>query len=259
MAVGRGLLFGQQPRNDVASSTAALRIDGKLDDAFWQSTSPLPLRAAESGAPSELGGHIRVGLRGVYLCFAARMPEPGGKVLARSIGRNPVWEIDATGSPPVEDRIEFRLADVLIAVNPWGAYRLERRGAPLPAETILPTAQVDAQGWSVELAIPLDLLEGRSGPARFERIRSRRPLAPEFRWSVMLTLPLGSATGASLGPPEFHPPLLGNTDPPLEVGGVRQVPPVAAEWDDPAWRQIPAFELPRNEPHPRPPRAPSCS
>ena len=48
--------------------------------------------------------------------------------------------------------------------------------------------------------------------------------------------------------------MLGNGDPPLEVGLVSRVPPIAAEWDDPAWQGIPSFALPRNEPLARAPR-----
>ena len=62
------------------------------------------LAPAERGVPPELGGEARLEQRGAYLWLTARLPEPGGKVLARSIGRNPVWEKDAMASPEVEDR-----------------------------------------------------------------------------------------------------------------------------------------------------------
>lgn len=46
-----------------------------------------------------MGGEVRFAVRGGYLCLAARLPGPGGKVLVCSIGRNPVWEKDAMESP----------------------------------------------------------------------------------------------------------------------------------------------------------------
>ena len=58
------------------------------------------LAPAMKGVPVQMGGDVHAGIRGSFLCFAARLPEPGGKILARSIGRNPVWEKDALESPP---------------------------------------------------------------------------------------------------------------------------------------------------------------
>src|SRR5262250_2828061 len=96
---------------------------------------------AERGVPAELGGEARLEQRGGYLLLTARLPEPGGKVLARSIGCNPVWEKDAIESPEVEDRIRWRIRyktaggaarDLAIEINPWGAYRTEDGGRIAP-------------------------------------------------------------------------------------------------------------------------------
>src|SRR5437016_3421653 len=95
------------------------------------------LAPAEHGVPAEQGGEAHIEQRGAYLWLTARLPEPGGKVLARSIGKNPVWEKDATASPEVEDRIRWRLRykssaglerNLSIEINPWGAYRTEDGG-----------------------------------------------------------------------------------------------------------------------------------
>jgi dienelactone hydrolase len=103
---------------------------------------------------------------------------------------------------------------------------------------------------------------------RLHRIRSRRPLAPEFQWSWpdRRSAEYNFEWPADLGDttPAFHPPLIGNSDPPLEVGRAAALPPVpdpldpsSPRWDDPAWAGIPAFRLPRNEPQPRPARYPT--
>ncbi|MBI4626517.1 MAG: acetylxylan esterase [Verrucomicrobia bacterium] len=270
-------------------------IDGKIDDPFWRSLAEATLTPDERGVPATLGGTVRTGVRSGYLCVAATLPEPGGRVQARSFGRNPIWEIDATGSPSVEDRIEFRIESagpasatrsVIVAVNPWGAYRIEEGGAALDAPGVLPAAAVTATGWTVELAVPLATLgvEARQpAPLRLRatRFRARRPLAPEFRWSwpagpgySEVRIP-GASSEAAVGPaspgsatsrgqpaagfvaPQFRPPIRGNNEPPLEIGCVPQLPPVVADWDHPAWRDTPAFALPRNEPAPRAPRHPT--
>jgi hypothetical protein len=100
---------GSSPATDVPQSSASLTLNGRLDDPFWRSIPLQTLIPAETGVPEELGGDIRIGMRGGYLCFAARLPEPGGKVLARSIGRNAVWERDAVELPEVEDRVRYWL------------------------------------------------------------------------------------------------------------------------------------------------------
>ena len=221
---------------------------------------------AEAGVPAALGGEIRVQLCGAHICLTARLPEPGGKVLARSMGRNPIWDKDATASPEVEDRIRWRLRyrrtggvdrTVTIEINPWGAYRVEE------AIELLRSARVDRQGWTAEAAIPLQFLDlDWTKPVveyQAERIRSRRAQAPEYRWkqSGALTLPARTAIAWSAPPPEIRPPVAGNSSPALEIGRVPRLPPVVADWDHPEWQDIPSFSLARNEPDPRAPRYPT--
>ena len=253
-------------------AAASLVIDGDLGDAFWAAVPRQNLQPEVAGVPAELGGTFSLGLRAGWLCFAARMPEPGGKVLARAFGPNAVWQKDADGAPPVEDRLEYRLRYrsaggaehvLTIAINPWGGYRLEQDGAETSAPKIEVAAVVSSKGWTVEAALPMDSLDlARSGsPLRWraERIRSSRPLSPEFRWShpagnseADLPLP-SSALAAGAAAPPFRPPSVGNSDPPLEAGRVLSAPPLSTGWDDPAWKDVPSFSLPRNEPFPRAP------
>jgi cephalosporin-C deacetylase-like acetyl esterase len=259
----------------IHESTGVLTLDGKLDDAYWRAVPAQILMPAVKGVPAELGGEIRFGLRGTYLCLAARLSEPGGRILAHSMGRNPVWEKDALESPDVEDKVVYALRyrgadgarrDLTIAINPWGAYRVEDGGRVVPAAEILRAAEVTTEGWTVEAAIPPALFDlnwtaESQVEIRAERIRSRRALAPEFRWSwpgaggfAPLSLPARSRETAAGPAPALRPPALGNTDPPLEVGRVLHVPPALASWDDPAWSHVPEFTLARNEPSPRAPR-----
>lgn len=260
----------------LAVQAAELTIDGKLDEPLWGSEPARALVAAEAGVPAASGGDVRVVTRASYLYLAGRFPEPGGRVLAMSYGRNPVWERDALESPEVEDRVIFRLQykstagvprDVAIAVNPWGACRIEEGGSAVDSPAVLPAARVTPEGWTVEVAIPAAALEiGREGEAvavrvRAERVRSRRALAPEFRWSwpaksdyAAVSLP---AKGGQPQPPVLEPPPIGNLDAPLEIGRVLRLPPLSAAWEDAAWQKTPGFELPRNEPYPRAPRHPT--
>ena len=251
-----------------------LTLDGKLGDPFWQSSPVQRLLPKEPGIPADAGGEVWVGQRGTYICFAARLPEPGGKVLARSMGRNPTWEKDGTRAPDVEDKIVYELRYrspagvprvLTVAINPWGAYRVEENGRVLATAEVLRAVEVTPKGWIVEAAIPETLIDAGSSVARAvdiraERIRSRRALAPEYRW----TWPEGRASSAfqlrpasadaAVRAPEVRSPLLGNSDPPLEIGRVPRVPAAVASREDPAWSTVPEFRLARNEPLPRAPR-----
>ena len=256
-------------------SPAPLTIDGRLDDVFWQGAPSRGLAPEEPGVPSALGGSARFGLRGKSLCFAATLPEPGGKVLARSVGRNPVWERDALESPPVEDRVRFEIEytsrggeqrNASIEINPWGGYRFEEKDQALSTTSLLRAARVTTEGWTVEAAISVqdldfDPSQGGTLKMRARRIRSRRPQSPELRWSWppsdMAEFSVASPGGPQaplLNPPLLDPPALGNNETALEIGKVLRVPEVVAEWTHPAWQNIPAFTLPRNEPYPRKPR-----
>src|SRR5215469_3551044 len=72
-----------------------LVIDGNLDDPFWATVRKQNFQPDETGVPAEMGGTFALALRSNWLCVAAQMPEPGGKVLARAFGPNAVWQRDA--------------------------------------------------------------------------------------------------------------------------------------------------------------------
>lgn len=258
------------------AAPGALTIDGGLSDLIWRQAAAVELEPSEPGVPAALGGRVSLVRSGGELCLAAFLPEPGGRVLARSIGWNPVWEQDAPTSPLVEDLLVIELtpdhpardrSPLRIEINPWGACRMERDGRTVPSSAALVAARIDSAGWSVELALPLEEVIGTGKETEISlaltRFRSRRPLDPQFRWQSpargkfarFRTALADSSAGTAR--PEFHPPQLGNDDPPLRVGRVRAVPPAALIADDPFWQDVPSFRLLRNEPSPREPRYPT--
>src|ERR1700722_14810620 len=90
------------------TASTPLVIDGRIGDTFWAGASWNNLEFREPGIPARLGGTFTLALRGNWLCFAAQLPEPGGKVLARAFGPNATWQKDAEGASAVEDRLEYR-------------------------------------------------------------------------------------------------------------------------------------------------------
>lgn len=207
-----------------------LRLDGELTDEQWRAATPVPLRPAFLGVPADLGGEVRV----VHLQFdtlvGAYLPEPGGRVLARSVGVNPVWEKDALESPDLEDRLIVTIGEQVVEVNPWGAWR-----APAGLQVVA-AARIDSSGWWVECAI------AAFGNVQVERVRSRRALAPEFRWTARVTHVPSNANAQKVQD--------------TRTAGAR-VGRLSSLSSEDAWKQVPAFQMLRNEPEARRPRYPT--
>jgi hypothetical protein len=149
LIVGSGLILqatGQSP--------ASVVIDGELNDSLWQSMTPDKLVPIESRVAPALGGEIRCGVMGGYLYLGARLPEPTGRITARSIGVNPNWE---DGEDQMEVHISANLSpsDWVVRINPLGAYSMEQKGQSVYPERFLVTARSGEKEWSVEIAVPL--------------------------------------------------------------------------------------------------------
>ena len=241
-------------------------VDGRGVEPFWQRSKSLDFEPAAPGVPLSLGGTVRVVVEEGYLGLLATLPEPDGKVVARSIGFNPTWERYALTSPPVEDRIHFEIRNVDprslvsvldIAVNPWGALRVERDSRLVGETGIVVAADITQEGWTVELAVPLNDIfpAGEAGEIDLlaTRARSRRPLSPQFDWTTEPEkLGISDGLDVRVGKrPAQSPRKWQQPGPVLEVGRVQKVPPLDMAWDGPFWRSIPGLELLRNEPAPR--------
>ncbi len=183
----------------------ALTVDGRPDETIWTEAAVLPLQPAEVGTPFPAAGEMRVVVRRGYLCLSARVPETG-RIVAKSTGRDPRWVR--------EDQVVWRFRYNLpvgghrlltLIVNPLGAYSVELHGpAGEASQGVRATASLGPEGWSVEAAIPVDMLP-QIGFISAERIRVPRPDAPELRWhwpgvndSLAFELP---AVGGNAEPP----------------------------------------------------------
>ncbi len=248
---------GQAPAKPVT-------IDGELREDIWRHIPPGILKPTEAGVPPETGGEVRVSLAGRYLYLAGRMPEPSGRFTARSIGKNPRWE--------EEDALTFviRIAnenDWRLRVGALGAYSVEWRwtgetdwykSQADKCQGFLVAAGTGAKEWRVEAAIPLNEL---GSPVRsavrvtVERVRAARPGAPEQHWRWPGDQPLAEAAGGDTNIPDpvFQPTALGNAEAPIEAGHRSTIPPIDSEWTDEAWRDVPVWNLYRNEPGSRAP------
>ena len=253
-----------------AQQPAKFVIDGKLTDAGWRDLTAQQLAPSQPGGP---GGDIRTVVAGRYLYVAARLPEPTGRFTARLVGRNPSWEEEDALRILAGANIGY--TDRIVQVNPLGAYSIEkavhvsytnvsvmpysdeweRQVVNQNAGHFLAASVVDDKEWDVEVAIPLNELSAPGSDRIFvsvERIRAASPGSPQQRWhwpehGPAAKVPVLRAVTWDAAPPLFRPPLVGNQEPPIEVGRRATLPPIDSAWTDQAWRDVPAFHLLRDE------------
>jgi dienelactone hydrolase len=169
----------------VPAASGTITIDGKLSDPGWRDAAPAQLISSEPGEQPGRGGEARIVTCGTYLCLSARLPE-AGRLVAHSSGRDPKWwaEDVLIWTLRVHPEGTGRNQNLVLTANPLGAYRLSNAGGTDPvggAERVLAAAAIGTGEWSLEVAIPVDMLAG-IGYTGIERVRAARPDAPEMRW-----------------------------------------------------------------------------
>ena len=108
------------------SQSLTLVVDGRLDDAVWQTIPAEKLTPSAAGVAAGLGGEIRATVVGRRVFVSARLPEPTGRVTARMIGRNPIWEDEDLLRIVFGPDIGF--SDREVKINPLGGCSVERNG-----------------------------------------------------------------------------------------------------------------------------------
>src|SRR5438132_526867 len=121
------ILLGVAPLALTETPNPTAAIDGELIEPIWQKMAPEKLVPAETGVSADLGGEIRTAIVGGYLYLGARLPEPSGRIAARSIGINPNWE---DGEDLFRIHIGANLVpfDWVLQINPLGSCSLEQKG-----------------------------------------------------------------------------------------------------------------------------------
>jgi hypothetical protein len=274
------------------SDISPVVIDGELNDPLWQHLSVAKLAPSEDAVPGSMGGEIRAVTAGAYLYLSAHLPEPGGHVMANSVGFDPVWEGSDearqiaffhlyNGAPEGEDYVRFVIRnynenDWMLQVGPLGAYSVkwhwtgEREwytSDPKKCDRFLVAAKINADSWNVEAAVPLDQL-GSPGPGGLqlsvERNRAERPKEPQegWRWpehqpTAQISSLLEEPGQEVLSNPVYRPTAPGGNEPPIPVGYRKTLPAMESPWTDAAWRDVPPVTLRRNEAAARLPRFPT--
>jgi len=262
-----------------ASDVTPVTIDGELNEPLWQRLSAAKLMPTENGVPASLGGEVRAVTAGAYLYLGARLPEPGGRVMAYAMGFDPVWEGSDqareisyfhlyNGAFDGEDYVRFLIRNQdenewMIQAGPLGAYSVTwHRTAEQQWHTckkcdrFLVATKINQEGWTVEAAIPLDQLGSPVASAlrlSVDRNRADRPREPREQWRWPAQQPsaqiasVGDESGQKLPAPLYRPSVPGNPEAPIQVGYRQTLPPLAATWTDAAWRDIDSWTLLKND------------
>jgi hypothetical protein len=252
-----------------------------LNEQMWQHLAAAKLAPSEDAVPASMGGEIRAVIAGEYLYLGAHLPELGGRVMASSVGFDPVWEGSDearqitfshlyNGAPEGEDYVRFVIRnynenDWMLQVGPLGAYSVswhwtgEREwytSDPKKCNRFLVATKINADSWNLEAAIPLDQL-GSPGPGGLrlsvERNRAERPREPQEDWHWPEHQPTAQISCLQEGPgqappkPVYRPAALDNNDPPITVGYRKTLPALETPWTDSAWSDVPSWALRRNE------------
>ena len=238
-------------------------VDGRLDDPVWREIEAGQLAPSQPGVEAARGGEIRAAIVGRRLYVSARLPEPGGRVTARAVGRNPYFEDEDLLRVVAGPDIGF--TDREVRINPLGAYSVERQGQLVHpgAEEYLVAARLGENEWTVEMALPLNLLSTPGSDTilmSVERLRAARPGSPRQRWQWPRHGPVAKPRVLSrdwnLPAPEFRPaPTAARQE--IRAARVAALPAMEAGWRDSAWAAVSALSLVRDEPAPRAPRFPS--
>lgn len=139
-------------------NAADLKLDGKLDDKFWEGLAAYPLREVETGRPAHHGTSFQAAWAGDSLYLGIRCSDRDIAHLtigAKEHGDTGVWDGDC-----VELLLETQAHSYYqLAVSPAGAMvSADRKGGKIdtlwsPGARV--AAQVGEDYWSVELCLPV--------------------------------------------------------------------------------------------------------
>jgi cephalosporin-C deacetylase-like acetyl esterase len=187
----------------------AVVVDGRLDEPLWRAARSLSLSSPDFGPAFPAGGDAKAAVCGDHLCLGARLPE-SGRIIAMSQARSPTWWREDMLIWTFAVNFNNRGRRVTLTVNPLGAYALD---STLPDPNVMNgamvTAQVSANEWTVEAAVPLERLAS-SGFLSIERVRVPRPDAPELRWqwpapNERMDFELAGSASRTSAAPVFQP------------------------------------------------------
>ena len=192
-------------RAQAAPRSADVRIDGRLDDAAWAAATPvarfLQTQPVE-GAPASDRTELRILFDDAAIYVGARMYDSLGRagVHARLARRDQLLTLqgnNGTGAPSVTSDILVlrldtyfdRLGQSVFLINPLG---VKGDALSIGGSNVDPAwdpvwegaAQIDAEGWTAEMRIPLSQLRFARGAAQTWGMQVERFVDRRNEWDV---------------------------------------------------------------------------
>lgn len=155
-----------RPTMTAAWVTAAPVIDGRLDEALWQTAAPaggFVQRSPRGGAPGSQRSEVRVAYDHHAMYVGVRNFDTAPDSIAQQLGRRDADEIYSDWFSVGFDSYGDRRTAFVFAVNPRGVLRdtylfNDDEEDPLWDAVWNVAARIDSAGWTAEFRIPLSQL-----------------------------------------------------------------------------------------------------
>ena len=191
------------PTARAVRAAAAIRIDGRLDEATWSSAPPVTSftqRDPNAGEPSTERTEVRFVYDANALYVGARLHDSSGRVSSQ-LGRR---DSELPGSDWLFitlDSYHDHLTAFRFGINPDGVRRDEKVGGDEEDESWDPvweaSATRDAAGWTVEMRIPLSQLRFRHTDAQTWGVQIVREIARNNEESWFAFVPKRERSGVA--------------------------------------------------------------
>ena len=198
LAGARPAAFADTIRPSIEAARAAQRprIDGRLNDAVWQTATPVSgftqVEPRDGAAPAERT-EVRVAYDQDALYIAARLYSANASSIVARLGRRDA-QTNSDGFVVAIDSYHDHRTSFRLGVNAAGikSDAMTSNDAPNGDDSWDPVwdaaTQIDAQGWTVEIAIPLSQLrfanaERPTWGINFERFTAATGELDRWSWS----------------------------------------------------------------------------
>jgi uncharacterized protein DUF5916/cellulose/xylan binding protein with CBM9 domain len=157
---------GDRPVIRAERTPRSIGVDGRLDEAIWMEAAPateFTQRDPDEGAPATQRTEVRIVYDDDALYVGARLSDSGA--VSTRLGRRDSSLPGSDWFTIIFDSYHDHLTAYQFSVNPSGVRQDQRTGEEDEDESWDPVweaaTQIDAQGWTAELRIPLSQLRFR--------------------------------------------------------------------------------------------------
>ncbi len=189
-----------RPRALATRVSAAIKIDGKLDDAAWASAAPITEFTQvdpEEGKPASERTEVRIVYDNDAIYIGAKLYDRQ-KVTTR-LGRRDMDRGDCDWFAAIFDSYHDHQSSYVFLLNPSGvqrdAARSENNADPSWDAVWESSAHVDEDGWTAELRIPFSQLRFSGQPEQTWGVQLERDITRRGEFAVYSFTPKSEQSG----------------------------------------------------------------